>query len=68
MVSTTRAAPLEPIALRIPDASRASGLSRTKLYELMEAGELPSVKVGGRRLILRADLEAFFLHLRNSAR
>jgi len=43
--------PTAPITLRIADAVRVSGLSRTTLYELMKNGSLASVKVGGRRLI-----------------
>ena len=52
------------IALRIPEAAHASGLSRSTLYALMGEGKLRSVKVGGRRLILRIDLEAYFAQLR----
>ncbi len=48
-----------PIAYRIDDAARVSGLSRTTLYELIGSGALPSVKAGGRRLILADDLRAF---------
>jgi excisionase family DNA binding protein len=52
---------LEPmkIAYRIDEAVKASGLGRTFLYERMATGELKSVKLGGRRLILHADLMAF---------
>ncbi|HAJ02300.1 MULTISPECIES: helix-turn-helix domain-containing protein [unclassified Brevundimonas] len=48
----------EPVALSIPDAVRYCGLSRTRLYELIQARELPSAKVGKRRIIRRADLDA----------
>ena len=47
------------IAYRMDEAVRASGLGRTFLYERIASGELKSVKVGGRRLILRSDLVAF---------
>lgn len=46
------------IALRINEAVQASGLSRTTLYKLIAAKQLASRRVGGRRLILREDLEA----------
>ena len=46
------------LALRVRDASVAVGLSRSTLCKLMATGKLRSTKVGGRRLILRADLEA----------
>lgn len=49
----------EPIALRIPDAVRVSGLGRTTLYSLIAERLLPVCKVRGRTLILRADLEQY---------
>jgi excisionase family DNA binding protein len=50
--------PDEKLALRINDTVAISGLSRSTLYKLHADGKLRAVKVGGRRLILRADLEA----------
>lgn len=44
------------IAYSVAQASVVSSLSRSKLYELMKAGTLPSIKVGARRLIKHADL------------
>ena len=41
----------EPLALRIADFTRSVGISKSKLYEMMKAGELQTIKVGGRRLI-----------------
>ncbi len=55
---TSNIAANERIALRIRDASIVSGLSRSTLYELLKAGKLRAVKIGGRRLILRDSLEA----------
>ena len=55
---------LDKVALRIPEAAHLSGLSRSTLYALISGGKLRSVKAGGRRLILRADLEAYFAQLR----
>lgn len=48
-------------ALRVNDATIFSGLSRASLYRAMKDGVLRSVKIGKRRLILRADLEAFLV-------
>jgi excisionase family DNA binding protein len=53
----------DKIALRVPEASQ--GLSRSKLYELIGERKLPSVKAGGRRLILRSDLEAYLAACRD---
>lgn len=49
-----------PIAYRMDDAARVSGLSRSKLYEMIGDGTLTAVKVGGRRLIRASDLAALF--------
>src|SRR3954470_18806088 len=40
-----------PEAMAVPVACRVLGISRTKLYELMGDGSLPSVKIGRRRLV-----------------
>lgn len=47
----------QPIAYRIPDAVRVSGLSRSTIYELAAAGRLKLSKVGGRTLVPRDQLE-----------
>ena len=59
----------ERLALSIPDAARAAGISRSKLYQLLDDKEpkLKSLKIGGRRLILRSDLEAFLRAAREAA-
>jgi len=49
---------VEPIALRVNDAARVTGLSRGTLYKLLNSGKLKTVKVAGRRLFLREDLLA----------
>jgi excisionase family DNA binding protein len=54
----------DKIALRVQEASRVSGLSRSTLYKLISDGKLCSIKACGRRLILRTDLEAYFAQLR----
>ena len=40
-----------PEAITVAVACQILGLGRTKLYELMADGTLPSVKLGGRRLV-----------------
>ncbi len=39
-------APTQRLLLRIPEAAKALGLGRTKIYELIAAGELPVIHVG----------------------
>jgi excisionase family DNA binding protein len=47
------------IAVRIPEACRMIGIGRSKLYELMEAGDLETIKIGVSRLVLVSSLKAF---------
>jgi excisionase family DNA binding protein len=49
----------ERISVRIPEACRLIGISRSKLYELIEAGEIQTAKVGASRLILVSSLRTF---------
>lgn len=52
--------PVAPVAFTIPDAVAYSGFSRSRLYRLIQSEELPSLRVGGRRMIRRDALDAFF--------
>ena len=47
------------LAYRIDEAVKVSSLGRSFLYEQIASGDLPSVKIGGRRLILHDDLVKF---------
>jgi excisionase family DNA binding protein len=47
---------LERLAYGIADAAFISGISRSKLYELLNSGALASVKIGARRLIRARDI------------
>ncbi len=49
---------MEKMAYRIPEAVQVTGIGRSKLYELIQQGSLKAIKVGGRTLITRAELEA----------
>ena len=54
---------LPPLAVSPVVAAEALDIGRTKLYELLESGRLPSVHIGRRRLIRVADLAAFVASL-----
>lgn len=41
----------EPEAVSVDEAGRLLGLGRTKVYELIRDGVLPTVKLGRRRLV-----------------
>lgn len=49
---------VEPLAVRIPMAVRLTGISRSRIYELIEAGDLETVKVGRSTLIPYRSLKA----------
>lgn len=51
---------IRKLNLKIPEAVQFSGLSRTRIYELIAAGEIESIKVGRARLIPTAAIEAYF--------
>jgi hypothetical protein len=48
--------PLEPLTVRIPVAVQLTGIGRSKLYELIAAGEVETVKVGTSTLVTVASL------------
>lgn len=52
-----------PITVTIPDAVKATGMSRTSIYEALKRGDLTARKAGRRTLILVADLEAYLASL-----
>jgi excisionase family DNA binding protein len=47
-----------PPVLSIANAAKYAGISRATIYNLMTTGRLPSIKLGKRRLIRVADLDA----------
>lgn len=49
-------ASIEPLLVRVEEAARLLSLSRSTLYEMMDAGELPSVRRGTARRIPVAAL------------
>lgn len=53
---------LEPIAVRIPEACRLTGISRSKLYELIAEGRLEIVKIGAMTLVPMKSLRGLIKH------
>lgn len=47
---------MERLALRVAEAAEALGISRSKMYELVAANKVPSMKVGG---VVRIPADAF---------
>jgi excisionase family DNA binding protein len=56
--------PVAPLAVSPRDAARMMGVSRSRVYELMGAGELDAFKDGARTLILVASIEAWLARLK----
>jgi len=52
-----------PLAVTIPDAVKASGMSRSSIYEALKRGDLSARKAGRRTLINFADLQAYLANL-----
>ncbi|HEX2528528.1 MAG TPA: helix-turn-helix domain-containing protein [Geminicoccus sp.] len=48
----------DPISVRIPDAVRMTGISRSVLYELIKQNQLETIKIGRATLIPVASLKA----------
>jgi len=49
----------EPISVKVPEAVRLTGLSRSRIYELMKSGDIEFAKVGSSTLILVESLRGF---------
>jgi excisionase family DNA binding protein len=49
---------LEPLTVRISTAVRITGLSRSRIYELIQSGDLETVKVGRATLIQYGSLKS----------
>jgi excisionase family DNA binding protein len=50
---------LRPLMVSIEDATKLLGLGRTRIKQLCADGTLPSARVGNRRLIPYAAVEAY---------
>ncbi len=50
---------MEALLVKIPDAVRATGISRSRLYELMAAGDIEALKVGSSRLVVVESLRTW---------
>lgn len=52
---------MEPVLCSIPDAARALGLGRSKVYELLAQGQLTAIVIGRRRLVRVESIRALAL-------
>lgn len=51
MTNTDKTKQHQPIAVSPDEAARLAGIGRTTLYAALAKGDLPSIKIGTRRLI-----------------
>jgi excisionase family DNA binding protein len=59
--------PKESLLVSDREAAQLLGIGRTKLRELLAAEAIPSVRIGRRRLVPRAAVEAFVKDLEGAA-
>ena len=52
----------------ISEVQASTGLGRTQIYELIGSGELPSVKIGRRRMVKADDLQQWVASLETEPR
>jgi hypothetical protein len=57
----------DPLLLSTGQGRKLLHCGETKLWELMNSGEIESVKMGGRRLLLFASVKAYVDRLRHAA-
>jgi excisionase family DNA binding protein len=55
---------MDKLLLTPAEAAQALGIGRSKLYELMRADVVPSVRIGGCRRVATADLAEVVCRLR----
>lgn len=58
---------MEKLAYSVEDVADLLSVGRSKVVQLVSTGELPSVKLGGRRLVTRRDLDEFVEGLRTAS-
>src|SRR5690606_40267970 len=58
---------ITPMAYSVVDAARVLGIGKTKFYELVNQGEIPTIKIGSRTLVPHDELAAFVERQRNAA-
>ncbi|GHC96824.1 helix-turn-helix domain-containing protein [Novosphingobium pokkalii] len=56
--------PVEPLCVKVNDATRMIGVGRTKLYELIASGEIEAIKLGKSTRIMTASLHELVMRQR----
>jgi excisionase family DNA binding protein len=58
-LTSQRDAPVQKLLLTVPEAGRALAISRSKMYDLLSTGHLPSVHIGRSRRVRVCDIQNF---------
>lgn len=58
----------ERLAVSPAEGASLAGIGRTKFYQVLNAGVVPSFKIGTRRLVRVAEIEAWLMRLEDAAR
>jgi excisionase family DNA binding protein len=62
----SRAETIAPLALSIGEVVSATGVGRTKIYAAIGSGDLATVKIGRRTVVLMDDLQAWLWRHRDT--
>ena len=62
-IPTMREQPIDRLTFRPSETAEALGLSRSKTYELISAGIIPSIKIDGATRVPRIALEQMIARL-----
>jgi excisionase family DNA binding protein len=61
MSGCTTALPIEPLSVRVSVAVQLTGISRSRIYELIQSGDLEMVKVGRSTFIIFESLKRLLM-------
>ena len=59
---------IEPLLYSVTHVAKLIGFGRTKTYQLVQAGKIPSILVEGRTRVTRAALDAWIARQSGAAR
>lgn len=54
---------MDPVAYSVSDVLKLVGISRSKFYQVVNAGQIKVRKIGNRTIILAGDLDAWLASL-----
>lgn len=55
------------LSFSIDETAAATGLGKTKVYQLINSGQIKAKKIGKRTIVLKSDLDCFLTALQDYA-